>query len=622
MLPILLALACAAPEPAADPDLTCNPVAGTHCMLPFPSTFFMREDDTTATGWRVALTEAGLPTNIDDVTMDPTWWNEKDGFSTQSTLFALLPDIDVDALVGTDAIGASLEAGSTTVLLDAETGERVPHYAELEVQARPLERGVLLIRPAVPLEHARRYVVGISGLVDTAGAAIEPPEGFSILRDGEDTDDGALEHQRDHYEDAIFPILKDAGIAREALQLAWDLITVSEESSLGRIDWMLDDAIARLGDVGPDYTIDEIKEDDCDAGAKIGRTITGTFQAPLYLTEWAPGSRLTRDEEGMPYHNGEVGVPFTVRVACSLIEEPRAGTVVQFGHGVLGDQHEVSPGFLDTLADANGWVLFAVDWTGMKGVDAAPIAMSLIQGPSDLVMIPERLMQGFVEGFAAGRMVTGGLAGDEALQVDGISLVDPSTIHFYGLSQGSILGGGYATMNPDIERAALVGGGMGFSSLVTRSQNFEPFLMILGVGYEDWVDISLVLGMLQHLWDPGESAGWAHRLGQDTEYLIQVAIGDESVPTLAGELFARAAGAVLLNPPTREVWGLDLVEGPISGSALVEFDYGHEDSETAVSSGADVHGKTPNSSAGQAQISQFFDEGVIENHCDGACDPD
>ena len=35
----------------------CDPIAPTLCGLPFPSTFYMREDSTSATGWRVHLGE-------------------------------------------------------------------------------------------------------------------------------------------------------------------------------------------------------------------------------------------------------------------------------------------------------------------------------------------------------------------------------------------------------------------------------------------------------------------------------------------------------------------------------------------------------------------------------------
>ena len=39
----------------------CDPIAPTLCGLPFPSTFYMREDSTSATGWRVHMGETTMP---------------------------------------------------------------------------------------------------------------------------------------------------------------------------------------------------------------------------------------------------------------------------------------------------------------------------------------------------------------------------------------------------------------------------------------------------------------------------------------------------------------------------------------------------------------------------------
>jgi hypothetical protein len=631
---LLLALLGCGPtsDEALDPGTPeCEPVADSHCLLPFPSSYFLATDPDTPTGFRVSFQEASLPVNIDDAGVTPGWWNEKDGFSTSGPLIAHFPGVDVSGLVGHQDLDAYLDADVATVILDAETGARVPHFVELEVASNDPERQALLIRPMVPLEHATRYVVGIRRLVDSGGAALPAAEGFRVLRDGEDADTQPLEDRREHYESLIFPALEEAGFARSELQLAWDFVTVSAENSLGRMLQVRDDAIERLGDAGPAFVVDEVSEADCGSGATIGRTVTGTLSAPLYLEDWAPGSVLTRDEGGMPSYNGQADVPFTVRVPCSLIEGQRPGAVVQVGHGVLGSQDEVYGGWLGTMADQYGWVLVAVDWTGMKSDDIGDITLALITSPGDFVMIPDRLHQGFVEFLAAERMVAGELAQHEALMSGGVSLVDPERRYFYGISQGSILGGGYATWNPDISRAALEVGGAPFSLILTRSWNFDPFLAILDAQYDDWMDISLLMGLFQQLWDPAESGGWANFMQGEsvdgvtppTTYLLQTGIGDTSVSTLAGQYLARAFGASLVTPAVRPVWGLEELEAPFEGSALVEYDYGYEEPVEATHiEETDAHGRAPSEPTGMAQVGTFFEEGLITHTCDGPCDPD
>ena len=49
-------------------------------------------------------------------------------------------------------IPASLEPGSPTVVIHAETGERVPHWSEYDVSHGDDARRAFMVRPAVRLE--------------------------------------------------------------------------------------------------------------------------------------------------------------------------------------------------------------------------------------------------------------------------------------------------------------------------------------------------------------------------------------------------------------------------------------------------------------------------------------
>ena len=62
----------------------CNPLSEVHCLLPFPSDFYLEDDTRTPTGKKIALTTGSLPVNIDDVPIEPTYLNENDGFSIGS----------------------------------------------------------------------------------------------------------------------------------------------------------------------------------------------------------------------------------------------------------------------------------------------------------------------------------------------------------------------------------------------------------------------------------------------------------------------------------------------------------------------------------------------------------
>ena len=612
----------------------CNPVETSHCLLPYPSEFYLDESDASATGFQLALGPTSLPTNVDGLGFDPSGHNRRDGFPILGTLFAHFPDATLQGVIGHQDLGAYANPDARTVIVDAETGAWMPHFVEREARAAGTGRDLLMLRPVAPLEHGRRYVVGIRGLVDEGGSLVAAPDGFAALRDGKGDVEPDLERQRTHYDDVVFPILEQAGFEQSTLQLAWSLVTVSAESSLGEALWVRDDALKRIAEEGISYEIKEVVEGDCSADdpPAIARDIEGTMHAPLYLTATDPGSSLARDDAGNPVYNGTKEVPFTVLVPCSVLAAPATGKLLQFGHGVFASRDDARADYLAELAQNNGWVIFATDWTGFSLKDSPGIALMLATSPSDFAMVPESTLQGFVEALSAAELLTGSLADDPWLSEDGVSLIDTSSVWFYGHSAGGILGGAYTALSKRIQRVVLGTPAMPWSFLVTRANGFESLLSLLNVMYEDWADISLMLGSMQVLWDVGGPGGYAwfttrQPLDEQTpnkDVLIYTAIGDASSPTLGAHIMARAYGARLVDPPTRDVWGVEVAPGPFEGSALQEVDYGLGEPVESVPADptTDPHDLPRASPEVQAQITAFLEQGVAIQPCDGPCDPD
>ena len=98
---LVLMLACA-PDPALPPADRgpCNTVEDGHCLLPFPSDFFLQGDASSPTGFRVDFHTESMPVNIDLVEMDPTHWNALDGFPRLGSLATLLPGATVAGAAG------------------------------------------------------------------------------------------------------------------------------------------------------------------------------------------------------------------------------------------------------------------------------------------------------------------------------------------------------------------------------------------------------------------------------------------------------------------------------------------------------------------------------------------
>lgn len=334
----------------------------------------------------------------------------------------------------------------------------------------------------------------------------------------------------------------------------------------------------------------------------------------------------------MPYQNGTTSVPFLLRVPCSVLTGDQPAPLLQFGHGLLGNRTEAYSSELARLASDNGLVIGAVDWTGMKEDDRQAITLMIIEDPGGFAMVPEGLAQGFVEQQLFTRLVQGPLAADPLLQVDGRSIIDPDTSYFYGISQGGVLGGGLGALSLDFDKVVLGVPGTPFTLLLARSEGFHPFLVMLESLYDDPADVSLIIGLMQHLWDPGEAAGTARFMNAEPldaqtprkPVLLLAGIGDAYVPTLGAHIMARAYGARNILPTNRSIWGVEEAEPPFSGSALLEYDFGVEEPTEAVPADADagVHWSVTGRDTARALIGHWLQTGEAINPCDGACDPD
>ncbi|MDC0675558.1 hypothetical protein [Nannocystis radixulma] len=616
----------------------CNPIDPALRILPYPSLFHMREAET-ATGWRVAFPTEALPVNSNMVEIDPVYLNEKDGFSTLGALLFYFADVDLAGTVGHQNLAEFADEGAKTVLLDVETGERVPHWIELDMTAPTPAQRLVVMHPATPLRHGKRYVVGVRGLQTTMGAPVAASPAFAALRDDVATDDGSVEGQRAHYELDVFPALAAAGFARADLQLAWDFVTVSRENSLGRMQWLRDDVLDAIGPSGPPYVIESVTDADCaDADTTIGRTVVAEMTVPLYTVTDEPGTLLTRGPDGLPFRNGEKEVEVLIRIPCSLIDQPTAtsGRVLQYGHGLLGGKGEAESGYLGRMANDNKWIIVASDWTGMKSEDTIGVVAVLTENPTDFPAIPERSMQGFTEFIAAMRLATGALVDEPTLQFTAgdnstYSAIDPSRRSYYGNSQGGILGGAYLALSPDIERGVLGVGGMPYVLLLPRSADFDQFFALLKSYYPDHRDIMVLISLLQNLWDPGEAAGWAWAMNREPDpavgakqVLLQVAIGDAQVTTLGAHIQARAYGAATVAPQTRPVFGVEEKAPGFTGSALVEWRYTDIPDEPVTNvppdKAFDPHECPRREAAAQQQLRDFLETGVVNQYCDGPCE--
>jgi len=618
--------------PAVDwPTLECDPLVPTYCGFPFPSNVFTAPDPATPTGRRLALSEALIPDSKNIAPAQPDPWNRSDGFSAGLAVMSHLPGATLTVLPGPWTLEDSLAADSPTVLIDADSGERIAHFAELDMSHADDMRRAFMIRPVVPLADGRRYIAAIRGVVDEGGAALPPSPAFKALRDGHSfADDPSIDARRGLYAD-IFLRLADAGVARDDLQLAWDFTTASRENNTAGLLKMRDEGLAWAGDDGPPYTLTLVDAEHPDP--RVGLYVEGTMTVPLYLDQPDPGAHLILGNDGLPAQFGTAEFDFTVVIPQRAFTAPV--TPLQYGHGLLGSgREEIQYDYRVEFADTYGYALFAVDWIGMAQDDYVPIANFVNDGDLEqFATLVDRLHQGILNSLLAMRLVSGALVDDPMLQPMGQPLIDPSERYYHGNSQGGIFGSTYMALSTDVERGMLGVPGQPYSLLLNRSKDFAEFFVLLTGASPDGLDRHMVLALFQLLWDHTEPTAYRKYIRSDNlpgsppkEVLIEVAIGDHQVSTLGAHIMARAIGGVAnIAPENRAIWGIDSAAGPYTGSALVAYDFGLAPAPTTnipPSDGEDPHGK-PRKLPGAAQmLDQFLRTGVVETFCDGVCDPE
>ncbi len=351
-----------------------------------------------------------------------------------------------------------------------------------------------------------------------------------------------------------------------------------------------DDGLAKLGDTtpgdgvidgdAPNYTITDVKTVGDPANDLTGshavenvREVTGTFDVPCYIhpdCEAASAGTFSPGSDGLPTQASGAGSVYHARFTCNIPQSAVTGTgpanyqVAQtdrssmYGHGLFGDYTEVHTQNVRQLGDDHDVITCATDFIGMYEDDVGPSAIPALLDLSHFTPLPDRLQQGFLDFIYLGRLLANpdGLAEDPAFKFGGDSaLATDKGLFYYGNSQGGIAGGALTAVEPDITRTVLYVPGMNYSTLLTRSVDFEDYALILYPSYPDEGARPLLLTLIQSMWDRGEPDGYANHMTTDPlpntpehKVLIQMAWGDHQVANVATEVEARTIGAPLRRP--------------------------------------------------------------------------
>ena len=322
---------------ALDHPDECEVLNAAECLLPYPSSRFL-EPAATPTGFRLHLPAVGMPMQ-NGARLSPDPYLAVDGFSPtvqilthfpggvdpeQSNASRLLPETRTYGL-------RSLDPDSPTVLLDADTGERILHFVEPDARADDVARQVLFLRPGRSLLPSHRYIVAARHLRHADGSDVTAEAPFAALRDDRPTTIAGIESRRAAFAD-IFSRLADAGVDRNDLVLAFDFVVQSDEGLTSAMLSMRDQALAwvdtAVQGTEPLFTVDNVMEFDCTRpGTFEWRRVQGTYRVPLFLTLDPVANTdglgfLNVDAAGVPQTNGFTNPDYTIAIPCAVLTAP------------------------------------------------------------------------------------------------------------------------------------------------------------------------------------------------------------------------------------------------------------------------------------------------------------
>lgn len=607
-------------------DTACNPLGGQGCLLPWPSMAYVTTDATSATGYRLALPRGGMPVNADGIVLEPDNLNRWDGFSMLAPMLAMFPTgVSAQGLPSHKDPEQSLAASSPIVLLEIETGERVPLFAEIDQNTLEIEHRALIIRPLARLKPSSRYAVAIRNTVKAAdGGELPVSPAFAALRDGTE-----FAHPRfanlARGATAMFDALAAAGVERGELVLAWDFVTASNEFIRSDLTRMRDAALPAIGPDGAKlkFTMTEERPNT----AQTYKRYLGTFESPDFLTDGErDASVLRRGPDGLPVMRGMRDAPFAALIPKCVETEPLPRPTVVFGHGLFGSSKEyLDDGFVADLANDHCLVIIAGDFIGLtsRQFSLAPLAINdLNRGPQ----ITEKLTQSVIDFIALESVARGPMASSPAFRYQGAAVIDPARTFYIGGSLGGIMGNTFMAYDPNLTRGVLAVPGGNWSLLLERSTAWSLLIGAAQGAYEDpavyQLLLSMGLGMGFEPIDPMSTA--AHVIADPLfgnpvkNILMWYAIGDSLVTNISTEMVAREMGIDLLGPSVKEPWRLPAKTGPLANGITV-YDERRTPvpADTNVPPGSDngTHSGVNKRPAVMRQVEQFLLHDTAINEC-------
>ena len=269
--------------------------------------------------------------------------------------------------------------------------------------------------------------------------------------------------------------------------------------------------------------------------------------------------------DGLPDRSGTMNVRYICQIPSQANPDNPARAGI-YGHGLLDRGVAITYDGVPDMSREYNYMFCAVDWFGFATGDTVNV-VSTLADLSNFPVVPDASQQGMVNFMFLARLLrdSHGFSSHPAFQDAGSHrpLFDRSEVIYDGNSQGGILGGVVLAASKDVNRGALGSLGMNYSTLLTRSKDFDEYAMPLYAAYTDPLDRQLLFSMIQMLWDRSENDGYAAHLtdnsafgGPSNAVKLDPNFGDQQVTMWSADVMARTMGIPYDHQQTQRVEAL------------------------------------------------------------------
>lgn len=578
--------------PAAAPFTALYDRRDRNTPLPFPDDFFLAPDSSSATGLRPEIVVPDRTVTVRNLlgSMALTA-SELDGWSPIGNLSVQLSAAPDPATLPLDP-EASLDPLATVGLFDLTPGsdtwgERIPFQLTIRsdtIAGRPTVHA-LVIFPGIPLAPAGRYALAVTNRVLSLDG--EPLSRSSFFAEAL----GPITPGADG------PLLRARALAREVaraleatapLPIPRDDLALAVRVSVRSTDDLPSDVLAVRAQAfaaPPSFTVTDVEEV---AFGDVAAFVRGTFESPNWM--FGLGPFVQRDGSGLPVPaDGKLQIPFIL--ALPRAAETGHAPLVMYQHGNPGSAQNEVPGAADFLAPEGLAVAGFTDplnrfFATVDDQTTGIFGVLLATGD-----VAEFWLQTYGEQFAFLHVLQS-LGSLDVLPFgapDGVPDLDPSTLCYEGISQGSNHGQAFLAYAPEIDAAGLVVGATRLAEILeyqdrTLPLGGVPFFTQLLPPYVEGVtmpDIWMGLSLFQLLFDaqdPHNHAAFLYRdpvevdgTARKASILALEGIGDSFIPSNATRSLAWTLGPIPhLAPTIVPVSYLPVANAPIQGNVDAE----------------------------------------------------